>query len=173
NQVILEYLGEPEPPRCGRCDNCLRSREAALAASTEATRLGARLTRELDDDQIEQPKPRREIKARVVRIDQPQVAGAAAGAAPIAGATPAVAAPAPAAPSTVLRRQKPGVMPAATPPNGTPIVAAKPAQSPAAQPAPVEAKKSVPAPAAPPPNGEEDLDDDDDDDLDDDEVEVD
>ena len=27
NQVILEYLGEPEPPKCGRCDNCLRSRE--------------------------------------------------------------------------------------------------------------------------------------------------
>src|SRR3569623_2061235 len=58
NQVILDYLGEPEPPRCGRCDNCLRSREAALAASTEATRLGARLTRELDDDHLEQAKPR-------------------------------------------------------------------------------------------------------------------
>jgi ATP-dependent DNA helicase RecQ len=50
NQVILEYLGEPEPPKCGRCDNCLRSREAALAASTEATRLGASVTRQLDDD---------------------------------------------------------------------------------------------------------------------------
>src|SRR6185295_6815183 len=72
NQVILEYLGEPQPPRCGRCDNCLRSREAALAASTEATRLGASLMRELDEDGIEIPKPRREIKARVVRIDQPQ-----------------------------------------------------------------------------------------------------
>ena len=37
NQVILEYLGESGAPRCGRCDNCLRSREAILAASTEAT----------------------------------------------------------------------------------------------------------------------------------------
>jgi len=70
NQVILSYLGEPEPPKCGRCDNCLRSREAALAASTEATRLGASLTRQLDDEPLE-VKPRREIKARVVRIDQP------------------------------------------------------------------------------------------------------
>src|SRR5690606_31439623 len=72
NQVILEYLGEPQPPKCGRCDNCLRSREAALAASTEATRLGASLTRQLDEDGLEIPKPRREIKARVVRIDQQQ-----------------------------------------------------------------------------------------------------
>src|SRR5436190_11261108 len=72
NQVILEYLGEPEPPKCGRCDNCLRSREAALAASTEATRLGAAVTKQLDDDGVEIQKPRREIKARVVRIDQQQ-----------------------------------------------------------------------------------------------------
>ncbi|MBA2545150.1 MAG: ATP-dependent DNA helicase RecQ, partial [Deltaproteobacteria bacterium] len=71
SQVILEYLGEPNPPKCGRCDNCLRSREAALAASTEATRLGASLTRLLDDDGIAIAKPRREIKARIVRIDQP------------------------------------------------------------------------------------------------------
>src|SRR6185436_7112210 len=57
NQVILSYLGEPEPPKCGRCDNCLRSREAALAASTEATRLGASVTRQLDEDGVEaQPK---------------------------------------------------------------------------------------------------------------------
>src|SRR5262249_45680356 len=73
-QVILDYLGEPDPPRCGRCDNCLRSREAALAASTEATRLGASLTRLLDDDSAE-AKPRREIKTRVVRIDQPPPGG--------------------------------------------------------------------------------------------------
>src|SRR5207237_2486677 len=95
NVAILEYLGEKDPPKCGRCDNCLRSREAALAASTEATRLGASLTRQLDDDGVEIPKPRREIKARVVRIDQPQ---------PIApeGAAAAAAAPAPAAkPSAV------------------------------------------------------------------------
>ena len=67
---------------CGRCDNCLRSREAALAASTEATRLGASLTRLLDEDGIEIQKPKREIKARVVRIDQP---------APEVAPTPAVA----------------------------------------------------------------------------------
>jgi hypothetical protein len=169
NQVILEYLGEPEPPRCGRCDNCLRSREAALAASTEATRLGARLTRELDDDQVEQAKPRREIKARVVRIDQPQPE--AAGGAAVAAAP----APAPAAPSTVLRRQKPG---AATPPNGHAVVAAPAVET--RKPAPVavapvvEAKKPVPAP--PPPSHEDeeyDDEDEDDDDLDDDEIEVD
>jgi ATP-dependent DNA helicase RecQ len=168
NQVILEYLGEPEPAKCGRCDNCLRSREAALAASTEATRLGARLTRELDEDQVEQPKPRREIKARVVRIDQPQPdAGGAAAAAPAAAA----AAPAPAAPSTVLRRQKPGAAPLGTPPNGHPVVAAPP---PAAAPV-VEAKKPVPAPAPKPQPEDEEYDDEDedDDDLEDDEIEVD
>ncbi|HEX8109437.1 MAG TPA: RecQ family ATP-dependent DNA helicase, partial [Kofleriaceae bacterium] len=80
NQAILEYLGEPDPPRCGRCDNCLRSREAALAASTEATRLGASLTRQLDED-VGEAKPRREIRARVVRIDQPAAAPAGATAA--------------------------------------------------------------------------------------------
>jgi len=94
NQVILSYLGEPEPPKCGRCDNCLRSREAALAASTEATRLGASLTRQLDEDGLELPKPRREIKARVVRIDQPQPELP----------SPAVSAMTPAPTPTVLRR---------------------------------------------------------------------
>ncbi|HEX3762555.1 MAG TPA: RecQ family ATP-dependent DNA helicase, partial [Kofleriaceae bacterium] len=116
NQVILEYLGEVDPPKCGRCDNCLRSREAALAASTEATRLGASLTRQLDDDAAAEAKPRREIRARVVRIDQPAAApaapppapprsaptvlrrsGSASAAAPAVAASPA-AASAPAAP---------------------------------------------------------------------------
>ncbi|MBV8761749.1 MAG: ATP-dependent DNA helicase RecQ, partial [Deltaproteobacteria bacterium] len=202
NQVILEYLGEPEPPRCGRCDNCLRSREAALAASTEATRLGARLTRELDEDQVEQPKPRREIKARIVRIDQPQPdAGAAA-----AGSAAAPAAAAPAQPSTVLRRQKPGApgapgvpTAAGTPPHGTPIVgkpapAASPAvatRKPAGAAPAVEAKKpdarraaveskpvvetkqpAVEAKKQIAPGDDEEYDDDLDDDEDDDEVEV-
>ncbi|HEU4615871.1 MAG TPA: RecQ family ATP-dependent DNA helicase, partial [Kofleriaceae bacterium] len=101
NQVILEYLGEPQPPRCGRCDNCLRSREAALAASTEATKLGASVTRQLDEDGLEIPKPRREIKARVVRIDQQQPVVAVAGAegsAPVAAPTEPLR---PAPPSTV------------------------------------------------------------------------
>jgi ATP-dependent DNA helicase RecQ len=179
NQVILEYLGEPEPPRCGRCDNCLRSREAALAASTEATRLGARLTRELDDDQVEQPSikssARREIKARVVRIDQPLPDAAAAGAAAPVATAPA---PAPAAPSTVLRRQKPGAAPLGTPPNGHPVVAASAGpvsattSPPAAKPAPVGAKPA-PVVAKQAPEDDEEYEDDDDDDLEDDEVEVD
>lgn len=136
NQVILEYLGEPEPPKCGRCDNCLRSREAALAASTEATRLGASVTRQLDDEGVEIPKPRREIKARVVRIDQPQ---------PTATAPAAEAAvePAKAAPSTVLRRAKPGA------PAPAPTPAPTPAPAPvAAAPAAVVRKKPQPAPEA-------------------------
>src|SRR4029079_1879481 len=69
SQVILEYLREVEPPRRRGCDNCLRSREAALAASTEATRLGASLTRLLDDDSVE-AKPRREGKTRLGRSAQ-------------------------------------------------------------------------------------------------------
>jgi ATP-dependent DNA helicase RecQ len=105
NQVILQYLGEPEPPRCGRCDNCLRSREAALAASTEATRLGASLTRLLDDDPVE-VKPRREIKARVVRIDQPPI--------PLPEAAASAGAPAP-KPTTVLRRSGSGAAVTAVP----------------------------------------------------------
>src|SRR5262245_33126383 len=119
NQVILEYLGEPQPPKCGRCDNCLRSREAALAASTEATRFGASITRQLDDDGVELPKPRREIKARVVRIDQQQPVVASANgdaSAPVATPTePLGKAP----PSTVLRRSS---KPSAAPPssNGHP-----------------------------------------------------
>jgi ATP-dependent DNA helicase RecQ len=168
NQVILEYLGEPEPPRCGRCDNCLRSREAALAASTEATRLGASLTRQLDDEAAGvKPAPRREIKARVVRIDQPQPTVA-----PVAG-EPA-AAPQPASRSTVLRRS---AKPAAGP-NGHPTTTASPTAAPA--PAPAAAKAAEPGPAvvarkkpapAPIPDDDELEDDElDDDELDDDEL---
>ncbi|MBL9014563.1 MAG: RecQ family zinc-binding domain-containing protein, partial [Myxococcales bacterium] len=152
NQVILQYLGEPEPPKCGRCDNCLRSREAALAASTEATRLGASLTRQLDDDPTE-TKPRREIKARVVRIDQPQpdlltAANAAGGIAATAaprGAGPAPGGEPPKGPSTVLRRSKAAEPPPAAPApspsraNGAPTVLRRSSASPPA-----------PAPAAPP-----------------------
>ncbi|MBC7978732.1 MAG: ATP-dependent DNA helicase RecQ, partial [Myxococcales bacterium] len=97
SQVILEYLGEVNPPKCGRCDNCLRSREAALAASTEATRLGASLTRLLDEDPVE-VKPRREIRARIVRIDQPPPASTTT---PTETLTPAAQL---AKPQTVLRR---------------------------------------------------------------------
>ena len=172
NQVILSYLGEPEPPRCGRCDNCLRSREAALAASTEATRLGASLTRLLDDDPTE-VKPRREIKARVIRIDQP----------------PAAPAPAPvvAKPSTVLRRSpggavsaptgalgaRPGQAPAPAAGSerrdGQAAIVAKPAAAPTVLRRPVE----PPAPAKDGKVGDEELEDDEleDDELEDDEDE--
>nr|MBA3459792.1 RecQ family zinc-binding domain-containing protein [Deltaproteobacteria bacterium] len=174
NQVILSYLGEPEPPKCGRCDNCLRSREAALAASTLATNLGASLTRQLDDDPTE-VKPRREIKARVVRIDQP-----APTTAPTETLTPAVQL---AKPQTVLRRT-PGAAAAQAKPNGHPAapVAARPAPAapaPAAAPPPVAAapvpapavqKRKQPAPAEQAP--QDDDEDDDDDDLDDDELEL-
>ncbi len=73
NQALLDYLGESDTPNCGRCDNCLRSREAALAAAAQATRLGDALTNELNDDWSETetaPKPRRIIRHRLVRIDQ-------------------------------------------------------------------------------------------------------
>jgi hypothetical protein len=163
NQVILEYLGEPEPPKCGRCDNCLRSREAALAASTEATRLGASLTRQLDDDGLELPKPRREIKARVVRIDQPQ---------PTVAADTAAAVAPPPAPSTVLRRSKA----VGTPPHGTAVVggngaaaAAAPVAEPAGAKAPAVLVKKKPVPHKPDALEDEELDEDDDDD----EIEVD
>lgn len=162
NQVILQYLGEPEPPRCGRCDNCLRSREAALAASTEATRLGASLTRQLDEEPVE-VKPRREIKARVVRIDQPAASLPATNGAPSA---PAPAAPKPAA--TVLRRSGSAAAtpaPAPTPPPA-PVVVAEAAP---AAPAVVTRKKPLPQQE----QQDEDLEDDEleDDELEDDELE--
>jgi ATP-dependent DNA helicase RecQ len=173
NQVILEYLGEPQPPKCGRCDNCLRSREAALAASTEATRFGASITRQLDEDGVELPKPRREIKARVVRIDQQQPVVAAAN-----GDTAAVAAPTEplgkAPPSTVLRRSS---KPSTPPGNGHPTskamaqgsspTVAPPPVAPAPAPAKAEAAPAAvvrkkPTPAPKPDELEDDEDDDDD-----------
>jgi ATP-dependent DNA helicase RecQ len=181
SQVILDYLGEPDPPKCGRCDNCLRSREAALAASTEATRLGASLTRLLDDDPVELPKPRREIKARVVRIDQPQPELVAAGAAPAIAAKPA---------ATVLRRSgRPEPTPApaaATAPTVMRRSSATPVVTNGTAVEPVALRDTVPVPGEPEhaPKGDEleddELDDDelddellgddeDDDDLDDDE----
>jgi ATP-dependent DNA helicase RecQ len=156
NVAILEYLGEPSPSKCGRCDNCLRSREAALAASTEATRLGASLTRELDDDAVETAKPRREIKARVVRIDAQQpVAPSTDGGAAAAGAAPAK----PAAAPTVLRRHA-----APAPSNGHT----------AAPPAPVQAPPPAPAPVAKHAAAPEEIEEDEDledEELDDDELE--
>jgi ATP-dependent DNA helicase RecQ len=183
NQVILQYLGEPEPAPCGRCDNCLRSRELALAASSEATRLGARLTKELDDDVVE-AKPKREIKARVVRIDQPPAA-------------PTPPTPAPAAKPTVLRRTKDAAPPPEPPPprpapapvvrragsNGAPPPSVRAAEPPVTPPPPVAVAKSPKEVAEtvarriqqPAPEHENEVEDDDDleddDELEDDELE--
>ena len=162
NQAILEYLGEPNPPKCGRCDNCLRSREAALAASTEATRLGASLTRQLDDDSVELPKARREIKARVVRIDQPPVV--AAGTATTTNGEAAVVAK----PATVLRRS--AGAPAAAPATAGASASNGHAATAAAEPAaPAVLTRKKPQPVAEPLPGDALDDDDDEDDDDDDE----
>ncbi|HET9992190.1 MAG TPA: ATP-dependent DNA helicase RecQ [Kofleriaceae bacterium] len=186
NRVILDYLGEPGAPKCGRCDNCLRSKDQIAAAAAVAARLGSVLMRELDDDGVELPKPKREIKARTVRIDQPPTAVSAEGSAP-------VAAPAPA--PTVMRRAKPGDRTAEAKPNGTPPPPAAPAPTvmrrakPGAAPVieappvvegkPAPHKKEAPAPGD---DGELDEDDDEledetdldeDDDLDDDDDDLD
>ena len=172
SQVILGYLGEDDAPRCGRCDNCLRSKEAAVAAATEASRLGASLTRVLDEEGRPEPdaQPRRVIRHRVVRIDAPAPAVIEAPAAPIelaadmrsgtpplvrrAGGAPAAAIPA----VPVLRRAKVEEEPV------------KPALAKAT------ATKATPTPAKPGEDDEfeddDDLDDDDDD-LDDDDLEED
>jgi ATP-dependent DNA helicase RecQ len=95
NQVILEYLGEPATPPCGRCDNCQRSRDAALAAAEQASRLEAKATAELDQEwsadssgarEEEEIKPRRVIRHRVVRIDEPAAAPPSTSTSPSTGA---------------------------------------------------------------------------------------
>ena len=150
SQAILEYLGEIDPPKCGRCDNCLRSREAALAASTQATRLGASLTRLLDDDAPD-VKPKKEIKARVVRIDGPKEGSPAAAGAPVLP-------PKPAGP-TVLRRAGASSA-AAVQPAPALVVAAPVAAPPSLPPAP----KPVPAAGEEGDEDDDDLDDEDEDD---------
>jgi ATP-dependent DNA helicase RecQ len=161
NQVILDYLGEAGAPRCGRCDNCLRSRDAILAASSEAARLGASLMHQLDDDSAVE-KPKREIKARVVRIDQPAEA--------------AEPAPAPAPAKTVLRRSPAGAAAATAappPPPAPTVLTRKKPEAVVAAPAPASAAPVAAAPATDHEHDDE-LDDDelddDDDELDDDEV---
>ncbi len=79
SQVILSYLGEEDPPLCGRCDNCLRSKEAAMEASRDALQLERSVTRELDADwrdEEERTQARRVIRHRVIRIDEPPAAEA-------------------------------------------------------------------------------------------------
>jgi ATP-dependent DNA helicase RecQ len=70
SQVILEYLGEGDSPVCGRCDNDLRSREAAIAAAREAAGLERRVTADLDEEDTDlEIKPRRVIRHRVIDLD--------------------------------------------------------------------------------------------------------
>lgn len=75
SQLMLSYLGEEDPPKCGRCDNCLRSQEAASQAAREATRLEDGVLRALheddDDDDMHMPRTQTLVRTRVVRIDQP------------------------------------------------------------------------------------------------------
>ncbi len=172
NQVILEYLGEPEPPKCGRCDNCLRSREAALAASTEATRLGASLTRQLDDDAVEHGRSRSARSRRASCASISRRRGA-----PVAAAD---AAPAPlrrrcCAGAAALRRRSPAPHPSAAPAAasrraGHVARRAKPAPAPVAS-AAARGRADGPKKRKPPQAHDDDLDDDDEDDdeLDDDE----
>jgi ATP-dependent DNA helicase RecQ len=192
NQVILEYLGEREPPRCGRCDNCLRSREAALAASTEATRLGASVTRQLDDDPVE-AKPKREIRARVVRIDQPPATpvpepAAAPAPAPKPGPTvrrrsaagtassmtTAAAGTAPGAPSSTVSGAAPGSEPSAVVARPGSTTATNPENGYAPEPAIARQDIRPGGPAADEPQDDDELEDDDefeDDELEGDELE--
>jgi len=155
NQAILDYLGEPGAPTCGRCDNCLRSRDAALAAASEAGALGARVTRQLDEEGAGDEKPKRVVKHRVVRIDQPP---ADALAAPAAAPLPAPTAPLPAPAPAVRRRAAepaPAPAPVAPPPAAkapAPAVrrrAAEPAlPAPAPAPGPITRRAAAAAPAA-------------------------
>jgi ATP-dependent DNA helicase RecQ len=75
SQVILSYLGEVAPPICGRCDNCLRSKEAALAAAREATLLEDGVIRQLreedQEDEDQAARSRRQVRTRLIRIDTP------------------------------------------------------------------------------------------------------
>jgi hypothetical protein len=96
SQVILRYLGEKDPPVCGRCDNDLRSKEAALAAAREATMLEdgviQRLREEDQEDEDQASRQRRQVRARLIRIDGSVPAAASAAAAAAAEASAAAAA---------------------------------------------------------------------------------
>ncbi len=80
SQLILSYLGEEDPPPCGRCDNCLRSKEAANIAAREAGRLEDGVLRKLheddDDDEMHMPRTQTLVRTRIVRIDQPRTRSA-------------------------------------------------------------------------------------------------
>ncbi len=74
NEMMLDYLGEKDAPDCGRCDNCLRSQEASIAAAQTAAKLEARLSKKIVDvlGEDDATTPRRSIRYRLVRIDGPQ-----------------------------------------------------------------------------------------------------
>ncbi|MBK7195672.1 MAG: RecQ family ATP-dependent DNA helicase [Myxococcales bacterium] len=191
NQAILDYLGEAGAPACGRCDNCLRSRDAALAAATEASALGARVTRQLDEEGAGNDKPKRIVKHRVVRIDQPPADAIAAPApaplpppapapavrrraaevapAPVVRAAPAAPLPAP-APAVRRRAAEPALPAAAAPAARSAAAPAAPSAEAAPAPAVRRAKAATPEQPAKPDKPGEDDELEDDDDLDDDEL---
>ena len=73
SQVVLSYLGAKDPELCGRCDNCLRSKDAAIEAAKEAAFLEDGVVRRLQEEDAVagEPEHKRIIRARVVRIDKP------------------------------------------------------------------------------------------------------
>jgi len=93
SQVILSYLGEKDPPVCGRCDNDLRSKEAALAAAREASMLEdgviQRLREEDQEDEDQASRQRRQVRARLIRIDAPAAPSPTVAAPPEPVAAPA------------------------------------------------------------------------------------
>ncbi len=73
NQLMLKYLGEDDSPPCGRCDNCLRSKESASRAALKASRLEDGVLQKLheddDDDEMHMPRTQTLVRTRVIRID--------------------------------------------------------------------------------------------------------
>lgn len=71
SQIVLGYLGAKDPEKCGRCDNCLRSKDAAIAAAQNATALEDGVVRRLQEEDAVAgvPEQQRIIRARVIRID--------------------------------------------------------------------------------------------------------
>ena len=73
NQIILDYLGEPDAPPCERCDNDLRSRAESQEASQEAAKLEdiiARMTAQAEGVADVLEAQQRKARVRVIDLDQ-------------------------------------------------------------------------------------------------------